>query len=91
MAKMMIAKSRRRAMLTRGPIAFAMDDMTTCRPERENTEETESNSVLGRILIRGKQQIVDLHYCCHQTKLSLNSERKAEFRTKRFLLQILNF
>ena len=32
MAKMMMAKRRRRAMLTRGPMALAIADMTTCRP-----------------------------------------------------------
>ena len=30
---MMMAKRRSRAMLTRGPMALAMDDITTWRPE----------------------------------------------------------
>ena len=33
-AKMMMAKRRSSAMLTRGPMALAMEDMTTCRPAR---------------------------------------------------------
>ena len=37
MAKMMIANNNNKAMLTKGPMALPMADITTCKPEREET------------------------------------------------------
>ena len=37
MAKMMMANKRSRAMLTKGPMALAMEDMTTWRPDKYQT------------------------------------------------------
>jgi len=38
-AKMIMAKSKSKAMLTKGPIAFPIADITTCRPENQSFVE----------------------------------------------------
>ena len=60
----MIANNKSKAMFTRGPIALAMDDMTTCKPKKrknviecdaaihEWSSETEQTRVATKILQR---------------------------------------
>ena len=35
MAKIMMANNNNKAMLTRGPMALPMADITTCKPEKQ--------------------------------------------------------